>query len=153
MVKSTYTTACIHWLGRTQKNRLLQFCALNNPRLSCVGGSDCGLFAIAFATAIVNGIPPGKYVLDQAKMRQHLYESLLSENLQMFPKLRERRGATRVKVKDDIQVFCTCRMPELPGIEMVECCQCKEWYHVPCIRVPQAAMEDKRVLWFCDNCN
>ena len=71
----------------------------------------------------------------------------------MFPKLRERRGAARVKVKDDIRVFCVCRMPELPGIEMVECCQCKEWYHVPCIQVPQAALKDKKVVWFCDNCN
>ena len=90
------------------------------------GGSDCGIFALAFATAIVNGIPPGKFVFDQAKMRQHLYESFLSGKLQMFPTLRERRGATRVKTKDDIKVFCACRMPELPGIEMVECCQCKE---------------------------
>ena len=92
-------------------------------------------------------------MLDQAKMRQHLYESLLSGKLQMFPKLREWRGATRVKVKDDIQVFCACRMPELPGIEMVEYCQYKEWYQVPYIQVPQAALEDKRVVWFCDNCN
>ena len=56
------------------------------------GGSDCWLFAITFATAIMNGIPPGKYVLDQAKMRQHLYESLLSGKLQMFPKFEGTEG-------------------------------------------------------------
>ena len=29
-------------------------------------GSNCGLFAIAFATAIVIGVPPGKFIFNQA---------------------------------------------------------------------------------------
>jgi hypothetical protein len=148
-------------LGRTQKKQIASILCTEQSKIELrimdvqmqVGGSDRDLFAIAFATATVNGIPPGKFVLDQAKMRQHLYESFLRGKLQMFPTLRERRSATRVKVKDDIHVFCACRMPELPGVEMVECCRCKEWYHVPCIQVPQAALEDKKVVWFCDNCN
>ena len=44
--------------------------------------------------AIVNGVPPGKFIFDQVKMRQHLYQCLLSGKLQMFPTLRERRGVT-----------------------------------------------------------
>ncbi len=91
-------------------------------------------------------------VRKQAKMREHLYESFLSGKLQTFPTLRERRCATRVKIKDDIQVFCACRIPELPGVEMVECCRCKEWYHVPCIQVPHVTgstggQESCLVLW------
>ena len=85
MVKSTYTIACIHRLGRTQKKQIASILCTKQSKIElCIivvqmqaGGNDCGLFAIAFATAIVNGISPGKYVLNQVKMRQHLYESLL----------------------------------------------------------------------------
>ena len=77
MAKSTYTIASV---GTYSKNRLLQFCAPNNPRSSCIPWMcKCRLVAVTAgslqlhtcATAIVNGIPPGKYVLDRAKMRQH----------------------------------------------------------------------------------
>ena len=80
------------------------------------------LFAIAFATAIVNGVPPGKFVFDRSKMRRHLHKSFKNRKLEMFPTLKEQRGATQIKSNDAVKVFCTCRMPELPDIEMVECC-------------------------------
>ena len=37
------------------------------------GGCDCGLFAIAFATALSLGKHPGQYLFDQGKMRRHLW--------------------------------------------------------------------------------
>ena len=40
------------------------------------GGSDCGLFAIAFATALVNGIQPAQLNFHQDAMRRHLYNCL-----------------------------------------------------------------------------
>ena len=40
------------------------------------GGYDCGLFALAFATALVNGTNPGRYLYDQRNMRKHLLECL-----------------------------------------------------------------------------
>ena len=40
------------------------------------GGYDCGLFAIAFATALANGIPPGRCTFKQELMRKHLYTCL-----------------------------------------------------------------------------
>ena len=36
------------------------------------GSSDCGLFAVAFATAICAGCDPASSVFDQTSMRQHL---------------------------------------------------------------------------------
>ena len=36
------------------------------------GGSDCGLFAIAFATVIGFGYVPGQFFFDQTKMWRHL---------------------------------------------------------------------------------
>ena len=40
------------------------------------GGYDCGLFAIAFATAIVFGKQPGLFCFDQPKMREHYRKCL-----------------------------------------------------------------------------
>ena len=36
------------------------------------GRYDCGLFALAFATALVNGTNPGRYLYNQRNMRKHL---------------------------------------------------------------------------------
>ena len=49
------------------------------------GGSDCGLFAIAFATALALGKQPGQYRFDQTKMRQHLCKCLESRKIKLFP--------------------------------------------------------------------
>ena len=40
------------------------------------GGYDCGLFSIAFATALVFGEQPGQFLFDQKKMRAHLIQCL-----------------------------------------------------------------------------
>ena len=40
------------------------------------GGSDCGLFALATATAICNDMDPGDLHYQQGQMRDHLKKSL-----------------------------------------------------------------------------
>ena len=37
-----------------------------------VGGSDCGLFALTFATALCSGLDPFAYSYKQTQMRSHL---------------------------------------------------------------------------------
>ena len=114
------------------------------------GGYDCGLFAIAFATAIVNGIHPTELTFKQDSMRKHLYECLNKGELTMFPLVRRSRRS-HVKSFVFIQLYCTCRMPELRG-EMLECSGCKQWYHVDCVSVPKVALEDSKIPWFCPQC-
>ena len=116
------------------------------------GGCDCGLFAVAFATSLASGIPPGKYCFDQTKMRKHLYTCLQKGRITNFPTIKERRLHTKVKSRDEIEVYCECRMPELRNVEMVQCCKCKEWYHVHCVSVPRTALVDKNAKWFCSRC-
>ena len=41
-----------------------------------MGGSDCGLFAIANAAAVCNGKDPGTLVYNQKQMREHLRKCL-----------------------------------------------------------------------------
>ena len=38
------------------------------------GGTDCGLFSIAYAVALVHGMNPGKLKFCQDKMRPHLVD-------------------------------------------------------------------------------
>ena len=48
-------------------------------------GSDCGVFAAAFATCLAHGTLPQTVQFDVCKMRSHLYHSLKNGQLQMFP--------------------------------------------------------------------
>ena len=48
-------------------------------------GSDCGVFAAAFATCLVNYIPPETVQFDFPKMRQHLFDCLKTGVMQLFP--------------------------------------------------------------------
>ena len=48
-------------------------------------GSDCGVFAAAFATCLAYGIHPETVQFVVPKMRSHLHQSLKSGVLKMFP--------------------------------------------------------------------
>ena len=50
-----------------------------------VGGKDCGLFAIAVATAILFGKNIINTIFDQQKMRSHLLACFNAKSLSMFP--------------------------------------------------------------------
>ena len=113
------------------------------------GTSDCGLFAVAFATALANGIQPERLEFEQDRMRKHLYRCFNQDALSMFPASRREPQAT-VQSTDIIEIYCTCRMPEMPP--MVECSHCSEWYHTDCVHVPKIALDDTSVEWFCCNC-
>ena len=115
------TTACTLLLGRsyTKKQIASIVSASKNIELKMMnvqlqnGGCDCGLFAIAFATALANAIQPGNCFFKQDLMRKHLYKCLMEEKMTMFP-LKPRRTNRLVKSEDTIELFCTCRMPEIP---------------------------------------
>ena len=90
------------------------------------GANDCGLFAIAFATALCSGELPGKYVFEQSAMRGHLMKCLAAGEFSMLPVRKLRRSSKRIKSTSAIKVYCDCRMPELPSSSMVQCIKCRE---------------------------
>ena len=49
------------------------------------GGADCGLFAIAFTTAIAFGVDPSRLKLKQESMRAHLINCFNKNHLSLFP--------------------------------------------------------------------
>ena len=116
------------------------------------GGYDCGLFSIAFATALVFGKQPGPFFFVQQKMRAHLIECLERQEMSMFPIKKRRRTEFKVKTVDEIPIYCICRMPELPNSAWIECSSCKEWYHSDtCVKVPPKYCTTK-ALWHCGKC-
>ena len=69
----------------------------NNVQMQS-GQADCGLFAIAFATALLNGLHPGAYYFDQSLMRSHLLIVLRGGKWKCFQLLK--RGGSRRRLKE-----------------------------------------------------
>ncbi len=115
------------------------------------GGCDCGLFAIANATALAFGHSPGLFQYNQPQMRQHLLSCFQNQAITIFPMKKYRRAPRSIVSTDTYSVYCICRMPEMSTSEnrMVECSTCGEWYHYDtCIKVPAAALS-KSAVWHC----
>ena len=110
------------------------------------GGSDCGLFAIAYATDLSIGNNPAAYRYDQGSMRPHLIDCLEKQCLTTFRSQVVRPGRP---LKELIDVHCSCRLPEGAGDEMVECMTCGEWYHKYCEGVHDEIFTDSDAQWKC----
>ena len=46
---------------------------------------ECGVFAIAFAVCVVNGLDPGKVKFEMDGMRDHLLKCMNEDRLTLFP--------------------------------------------------------------------
>ena len=117
------------------------------------GGSDCGLFAIASATAICNGQSPENIQFDQSQMRPHLLKCLEDKLLMPFPSTIAPRRRPRITLCERIHVYCTCRLPD-EGRKMVQCTSCTRWYHCDCMKISTKRMksiENSNRPWYCGN--
>jgi len=116
------------------------------------GTYDCGLFAIAFATALVFGFSPGQYLFEQRSMRKHLWNCLRSQKILMFPYKKERRRKNKVKNSQEVAVHCLCRLPGVTGIRLIECSVCKIWYHANICVTVEKKYYSRDVDWSCPQC-
>ena len=117
------------------------------------GQADCGIFAIAFATALSYGLHPGSYIFDQKLMRSHLLKCFQNGKLSMFPIKKMRRATEKIKRIEKFHVYCICRMPLTPGATWIQCVACKEWYHTDtCIKVDQIYIKQAKLKWLCSFC-
>ena len=91
------------------------------------GGSDCGVFAIAFAFHAAMGDNISGLQFDQLKMK-----CLRKQKFTPFPNL-DKQGKIPKKVCiEKIDVYCTCLMPDTYG-DMVQCENCHKWFHIKCV--------------------
>ena len=69
-------------------------------------------------------------------MRQHLLKCLQEGQLTQFPVKKTCMSSKKLQL-GYYSSLCLYRMPEVSGVEMTECSNCKTWYHIPfCISVP-----------------
>ena len=102
------------------------------------GGSDCGLFSIAFAQALCARVDPHLLAFDQCKMREHLHLCFEEEEISPFPPAKRSRRLTRKRITHSslVPVYCTCRLPWNKQDDhkgpLTQCNRCKEWFHKQC---------------------
>ena len=109
-----------------------------------VGVNDCGIFAIAFVTAICNRDEPHSIVFYQNNMRKHLTTCFENGKLTPFSD-RSRKRRVKAAKEDTLPVHCTRRLPDR-GDLMIQCATCKKGYHTTCINIPESFLQND---YFC----
>ena len=117
------------------------------------GGSDCGLFAIAFAVALCFGLNPSKLNFQQHKMGDHFLHCLAENKFTNFPFNINPNWKKKKIVTQKEKIFCSCRV--LYDSEMAKCISCDEWFHLRCISSREAknVKKDETYQYTCSNCS
>lgn len=117
-----------------------------------VGGSDCGLFSLAFATDLCHGIDPTNQKYNQGSLRQHYVSCLENSTMSPFPKTEKRVPFHLGSKKSLVAIYCVCRLPN-DKEEYVQCSngKCKEWYHPKCVKIPDWVRNSNH-KWRCNKC-
>ncbi len=141
------------------KEKELQISFMYNQRQN--NGYDCGVFAIAFAMALIEGNNPCHMTFDTRQLRKHLKNCLKSGEMTSFPQQSHRGPTDRtICFSTNVEVFCTCRRParfsRSKGMEkseeMAECVDCNEWFHRDCVKIPANVFKTKHIQWRCPAC-
>jgi len=110
------------------------------------GISDCGLFSIAFATALCSRKNSSHYSFDQTVTREHLRSCLESEVMSDFPAChRECHRTTSIFCSNKVEVHCKCRLPwakeltEFGGLAQYK--SCRKWFHQKCANISSEASQ------------
>ena len=111
------------------------------------GSSDCGAFALAFATSLCSGENPAAITYCQIKLRSHIVSCLENRCITSFP-CYSKRKAPKIHTEVTIDIICLCRLPEYGN--MICCHACGEWYHENCVKAPKAAWEEENFIWVCN---
>ena len=129
-----------------------------------VGSSDCGLFAIAFATSFCSGLDPHtlKYdQYDQSKMRSNFLSCVENGCLLPFhtPGVTRRMGRAHFVHTKEVPVFWICRLPwnkdstaHFARGALVQCALCKEWYHQLCYQIDDVVFYTSNYKYLCTKC-
>ena len=107
---------------------------VNFPKVAMqVNGNDCGLYAIANATALAFGRDPSTQVYIPRLMREHLIKCLENRHLESFSVTKGSKSRRKIiKTVLEIPLYCTCKMPDTRTLYAI-CDVCSMEYHPECI--------------------
>ena len=113
------------------------------------GVVDCGLYALANATALCQGELPQSMEYIQGEMRQHLTNCIEQSCPCAFPSVCRDTFCDSLKSKS-VSIHCSCRLPA--DKRMIQCCKCEDWYHEDCEVVEDRAWNEEDYPWLCKKC-
>ena len=149
----THAINCIGCLGCSQNNNDLTILNMCCDRQDNV--NDCGVYAIAFATALAYGKNPSGLRFDGLKLRSHLMSCFRRKQISLFPTLNATRERCEPPFVLTLPLFCHCRRSDakLNGDwDLIQCVgSCGGRYHRMCDRIPQTVF-DKEDRWICPRC-
>ena len=155
------------FIAKFIKQQIASFMCIQNAEMKVIMKSvqqqtspvDCGVFAIAFATALAFGQDPSKQRFEVTKMRAHLVECLKLKKMTPFPEMKPGFGSDVVVCRRKyytVELFCSCRMPyEKPKSEadlMAQCGSCKEWFHQRCEKIALEIFKASGMNFLCAMC-
>ena len=121
------------------------------------GGDSCGLFAIAMAYDLCNRQDPFVSTYNESRLRPHLQRCFQQEKISQFPGGNpSKRRKKRILHEVSVDVFCTCRYPDIDIIthlgNMACCSVCDEWFHEECEDIADNVFTEA-VDWVCSDCS
>ena len=108
------------------------------------GHSDCGLFAVAFATSLCFDIPPATQNFVQTEMRSHLATCFQKGVLEPFPVFPSTITPTSSKYHV-VDLCFKCSRPKCEDGSLEKCMLCYRMFHSTCLEFPAA-------LFICPVC-
>jgi hypothetical protein len=124
---------------------------LVQPVQQQTNSTDCGVFALAFATAVCFGYEVSHCSFDVVKMRSHLWKCMKEGHMEMFPCKRVRPTDQPKVVR--VKIYCDCRQIHNKAKDsMARCDTCKKWYHRQCQRIPKDVFAKRGAKWTCSSC-
>lgn len=139
------------------KNRTISLYIMNTERQNSV--NDCGLYAIAYATSLLNGRDPINCVYDQQKMREHLIQCLEKDFcVREFPCTSQRTVRNTHITKKICTLNCVCfsAFCKEKDNDMIQCNYCRVWFHKDCIKMEEKQYKEyklnKNKRFRCNDC-
>lgn len=130
----------------------LQFKVINVQLQS--NGNDCGLFALANITAVLEGVDPSAVYFNTQCMRAHLRRCLIRKDPRMFPRdpTKELPRPFRIVHTYKVDIYCVCRLLD-NGHVMILCAKCNRWFHKRCTTLnAKSDSAVKKINWKCLEC-
>ena len=90
--------------------------------------------------------------VDSVQLKQSKQEKFWIKELNLLEQDREILLNPAGELTDEVRVYCTCRMPELPDTKWIECSRCKNWFHLDTCVSPSSAALTTSLQWYCRAC-